>query len=75
MKLQDLFNKCKWRAKAKFRSLEMKKLKKRNKELIKSRDLAKVKNAKLIQENEELRKQNLELKNEIKKTDTEQSQA
>lgn len=67
MKLRSFFSKEFWKTKAIMRARDVKSLKKRNKELIKSRDKAKIKNTSLRIKNKELRDKVRELKNELKK--------
>ena len=68
MRLKDFFEKNPWRSKANSRSKEIKSLTKRNKELITSRDKAKEKITKLRVEQDELKKENFRLENELKKS-------
>lgn len=68
MRLKDFFEKNPWRSKAISRSKEIKSLTKRNKELITSRDKAKEKITRLRVEQDELKKENFRLENELKKS-------
>ena len=67
MKLRDFFSKGCWRLKAIERTLSIKSLNKRNKELIISRDKIKIKNETLRDKIKELEKKNKELDYELKK--------
>ena len=69
MKLLEIFSQNKWKFKAIKRAREINSLKKRNKELLKSRDKAKVKNTSLKTKNNELEDMVKELKYELKKTE------
>lgn len=68
MRLRDYFSKSSWKSKAIQRSKEINSLKKRNKELVISRDKSKIKNTNLIHKNKELEERIKKLKNELKKT-------
>ena len=67
MKLRDYFSRSLWHTKAIIRGKKVNSLNKRIKELIKSRDTAKIKNANLRIKNKELEESITELKNELKK--------
>jgi len=68
MKLLEIFSLGNWKLKAIKRSKEINSLKKRNKELIKSRDKTKVKNTSLRAKNKELEHAIKELGHELKKS-------
>ena len=70
MKLLEIFSQNKWKFKAIKRAREINSLKKRNKELLKSRDKTKVKNTSLKTKNKELEDMVKELKHELKKTES-----
>jgi predicted nuclease with TOPRIM domain len=67
MKLKNIFKKSPWRLKATNRTKELKALKKREKELITSRNNVKAKNNDLRLKIKELEKENTKLKYELKK--------
>lgn len=67
MRLKEFFEKSTWKLKALNRSKENKSLNKRIKELIKSRNNAKEKNSKLMAERDELKRENVRLRKELKK--------
>jgi len=67
MRFKEFFKKSTWKLKAISRSKDNKSLKKRIKELTKSRDKAKEKNSKLKVERDELKKENARLQKELKK--------
>jgi len=67
MKLIDFFSNCRWKLKAIKRANELRSLKKRNKELVISRDKIKNKYDNLKIKNNELEKRNKELDYELKK--------
>jgi len=67
MKLIDFFSNFRWKLKAIKRANELRSLKKRNKELVISRDKIKNKNDNLKIKNNELEKRNKELDYELKK--------
>ena len=69
MKLLEIFSQNNWKLKAIKRSREINSLKKRNKELLKSRDKTKVKNTSLRTKNKELEDMVKELNHELKKTE------
>jgi len=70
MKLLEIFSQNKWKLKAIKRAREINSLKKRNKELLKSRDKTKDKNTSLKTKNKELEDMVKELKHELKKTES-----
>ncbi len=70
MKLLEIFSQNKWKLKAIKRAREINSLKKRNKELLKSRDKTKDKNTSLKTKNKELEDIVKELKHELKKTES-----
>ena len=67
MKLREFFSKSLWKTKAIIRGRKVNSLNKRIKELIKSRDKAKIKNDNLRIKNKVLEESITELKNELKK--------
>ena len=67
MQFLRLFTKDLWKLKAKKRSIEIKSLKKRIKEITQSRNNIKKKNQELRTERIQLKKDNLYLDNELKK--------
>jgi len=67
MKLKDFFSNCSWKLKAVLRAKKLNTLKKRNKELIISRDKAKNKNDNLMLKIKELEDKIKELEYELKK--------
>ncbi len=67
MIFKDLFRFDNWKNKAKQRAKEINALKKRNKEILESRDKIKSKNIKLTSQNEELETKNKQLELELKK--------
>lgn len=68
MKLFTLITNTYWKARAQIRSKELIELRKRNKELIQSRDLAKQKIGVLTTKIEELTTRNSNLEKELKKS-------
>ena len=68
MKLRDYFSKSSWKSKAIKRAKKINSLRKRNKELVMSRDKSKIKNNNLRIKNKELEERITKLKHELKKT-------
>jgi len=67
MNLKKLFSRNIWKEKAKQKAKELNALKKRNKEIIESREEIKLKIEKYKKKNNELEKRNRELEIELKK--------